>query len=622
MNKIKFLALSLLLGMSLTGCEDVLKENVNPDKAHTNEVSQGLPVLVFYANQQVYDHSEYYIYLSQCLTTMGKSQTGSYAYKSGWEFLSMNRHPQWRRHFYDIGRNGNILIENSKAVNSPNFELIARTIQLQSMQLTTDAFGDMPRTEAYQSNAPKYDTQASIYKYMFDEIEELIKLYEDDNYINNPSNLPVSQSMDRIYAGDLNMWKGLVYAIKARLLLRNIPNIDCSQATCQAIYDAAQKAIDIWRSGDLRYGAWFGNEPRYNFYGGTGEQNAPWSESQPKINSWESRDNQLTSAVPSKFFAVDLLGLLNPGTDNQGVWNANNAYGTDPRLYLLMVPQEGPKTALQPDSKTTMYRCLENNIGAGSTYKQAHYPKLYAGAYAGGNDAYNCLFTMEELYFIQAEAQYWMGNKGRACQLAKEATQWNIQRHLDRFLADNGGLYPGQGNVPNLIAEAAQKRDKQRFENVVTAFLDNIGSSVNPKTLPCTEVGNKRWFFDEANYTLSDLMEQKYIAMYMQPEQYTDMRRYHFSNNRNGYGIGDAKEIIYPTLRRPYNLYSAYWVDGLTEAEKENCWIQRLNYDPETEDKYNRAELERLGAYKNYLWLRKPMIWAEEAGVRKSLTAE
>ena len=176
--------------------------------------------------------------------------------------------------------------------------------------------------------------------------------------------------------------------------------------------------------------------------------------------------------------------------------------------------------------------------------------------------------------------------------------------------------------MPNLIAEAAQKRDKQRFENVVTAFLDNIGSSVNPKTLPCTEVGNKRWFFDEANYTLSDLMEQKYIAMYMQPEQYTDMRRYHFSNNRNGYGIGDAKEIIYPTLRRPYNLYSAYWVDGLTEAEKENCWIQRLNYDPETEDKYNRAELERLGAYKNYLWLRKPMIWAEEAGVRKSLTAE
>lgn len=459
MNKLKYIALSLLLGISLTGCEDVLKDNVNPDKAHTNEPSQALPVLVFYANQSVYDHAEYYIYLSQCLTTMGKSQTGSYAYKSGWEFLSMNRHPQWRRHFYDIGRNGNILIENSRSVNSPNFELIARTIQLMSMQLTTDAFGDMPRTEAYLSNAPKYDTQASIYKYMFEEIDELCKLYEDDNYINNPSNLPISQTMDRIYAGDLKMWKGLVYAIKARLLLRNIPNIDTSAATCQAIYDAAQKAIDIWRSGDLRYGAWFGNEPRYVFSGGTGEQNAPWSESQPKINSWESRANELTSAVPSKFFAVDLLGLLNPGTDNQGTWNRDNGYGTDPRLFLLMVPQSGPKSATV-SSPSVMYRCLENNIGAGSTYKQAHYPKLYAGAYAGGNDAYNCLFTMEELYFIQAEAQYWMGNKARACQLAKEATQHNIERHLERFLADNEGLYPGEGCVPNTNEKVNQTNSR------------------------------------------------------------------------------------------------------------------------------------------------------------------
>ncbi len=620
MNKIKTIALSLLLGMSLAGCEDVLKDNVNPDKAHTNEPGQALPVLVFYANQSVYDHAEYYIYLSQCLTTMGKSQTGSYAYKQGWEFLSMNRHPQWRRHFYDVLANGEDLIKTANEANSPNFVLIARTIELMSMQLATDAFGDMPRTEALQSNAPKYDTQASIYKFMFDEIEELLKLYEDESYTNNPSSLPITQSMDRIYGGDLKMWKGLVYAMKARLLLRNIPNIDTSAATCQAIYDAAQKAIDTWRSGDLRYGAWFGNEPRYNFDGGTGEQNAPWSESQPKINSWESRANELTSAVPSKFFAVDLLGLLNPGTDNQGAWNRDNGYGTDPRLALIMVPQSGPKSAIVT-TPATMYRCLENNIGAGSTYKQAHFPVLYAGAYAGSNKAYNCLFTMEELYFIQAEAEYWMGNKAKACQLAKEATQWNIQRHLDRFLTDNGGLYPGEGNVAS-TQTAVQNRDKLRFEHIVAAFLDNVSSNVTPKTKACTEVGNKRWFFDEANYTLSDLMEQKYIAMYMQPEQFTDMRRYHFSNKRNNYGIGDAQEIVYPTLRRPYNLYSAYWVDGLTEAEKENTWIQRINYDPETEEKYNRKELQRLGAYKNYLWLRKPMIWAEEAGVRTSLTEE
>ena len=47
-----------------------------------------------------------------------------------------------------------------------------------------------------------------------------------------------------------------------------------------------------------------------------------------------------------------------------------------------------------------------------------------------------------------------------------------------------------------------------------------------------------------------------------------------------------------------------------------------MNYDPETEEKYNLGELERLGASKNPQWLRKPMIWAEDYGVVKSLTED
>jgi len=448
MNKIKAISLAVLIGLAATGCEDTLKENVNRDKAHSNTAELGLPVMVFYANQTVYDHAEYYIYLSQCLTTMGKSQTGSYAYKSGWQFLTMNRHPQWRRHFYDIGVNGNELIKNSRNLNSPNYELIARTIMLMSTQLTTDAFGDMPRSEAYLSNSPHYDTQASIYAWMFQECEDLLALYNDPDVVNSPQNQVITQKMDRVYCGDLNKWKGLVQAVKARLLLRNIPNIDRSAATCQKVIDAAQAAIDTWRSGDLLYGEWFGNEPRYVFSGGTGEQNAPWSQAQPKINSWESRDNQLTSAVPSKFFIQDCMGIINPGVElRQGLFDRSNGYGADPRLSLLLVPQNGP-TSASNDRNQVMIRFLENNIGAGSTFKQTHYPNLYAGAYAAGIDAYNPIFTMEELYFIQAEAYYWMGDKVKACELAKEATQWNVQRHLDRYLADNGGLYPVAGNLP------------------------------------------------------------------------------------------------------------------------------------------------------------------------------
>ena len=136
-----------------------------------------------------------------------------------------------------------------------------------STQLTTDAFGDIPRSEAYLSIAPTYDTQASVYAWMMQECDDLIAMYEDPAIINNPDNQELTAKEDRVYGGDLEKWKGLVYAVKARLLLRNIPNVDRSPAMCQKIVDAADAAINQWRKGDIfdyqgGRDAWFGNEPR------------------------------------------------------------------------------------------------------------------------------------------------------------------------------------------------------------------------------------------------------------------------------------------------------------------------------------------------------------------------
>lgn len=618
-----------------------------------NNITKGLPIrpvkggqpkqlgllntLTFYGQQIVYDYAEYNIYLSQCLTTTNKSQTGSLPYKSGWEFMNINRHPQWRRHYLDLGVKAKYIINEARKLNSPNYELIARTIRLLSTQLTTDAFGEMPYSDFYTyhsdltmgyrlgtSEKPKFQDQTTIYKWMFDELDEILAMYEDADIVNCPDNIEITAEDDRIYAGNLSAWKGLAYAIKARLLLRNIPNIDISTSMCQQIIDCTQKAINAWTTGELLYGKWFGNEPRYNFcitnpsdwvQDVAAPDYSPWSQAMPKINSWESRSNDLFSAVPSKFFIQDCMGVINPGDETkQGYYDAGNAYGADPRLCLLFVPNEGPISSSNNASQV-MFRYLENNIGSQSAFNISHYPNLYAGAYAQ-IDGYNPLFTMEELYFIQAEAYYWMGNKSKACQLAKEATTWNIQRHLNRFLADNNGYYPGFGNIA-ATNSAENSTNETRFKRVLTAFLDNTGTAT---TKACDQIGNKHWFFNETEYTLSDLMIQKYIAMYMQPEQWTDLRRYHYSNNRNGYGIGKSNEIIYPTLRRPYNLYEAYWVNGLTEDEKESTWIQRMNYDPQISEIYESEELMRLGAYKDYKWLQKPMIWAEDYGVHKSLT--
>ena len=98
MKKISiYLILVFTVLFSMTSCEKWLDINTSPDNPTTVTVDQILPVVIFYTSQLEYDHAEYGAYLSQCLTTGGRSQTGSYAYKQGWEFLSMNRHPHWLR---------------------------------------------------------------------------------------------------------------------------------------------------------------------------------------------------------------------------------------------------------------------------------------------------------------------------------------------------------------------------------------------------------------------------------------------------------------------------------------------------------------------------------------------
>ena len=236
MNKYKVIILSLLISFMGASCEDWLYDNVNEDAAHEVLPQQVLPVVLFYSAQLQFDHAEYGAYLTQTLTTGGRNQTSSFAYKSGWgDFLTMNRHPQWRRHFYDIGVNAKEIIDEAHEAQAWNLELIGRTLRLMSTQMTTDLFGDMPRSEAYESNSPHYDTQESIYEWMNQEIEELIGMYEDPTYTEAATNIPIDQSIDRVFAGDLNKWKHYTYALKARLLLRKLPNWENNAATCQAL---------------------------------------------------------------------------------------------------------------------------------------------------------------------------------------------------------------------------------------------------------------------------------------------------------------------------------------------------------------------------------------------------
>ena len=556
MNKYKVIILSLLISFMGASCEDWLYDNVNEDAAHEVLPQQVLPVVLFYSAQLQFDHAEYGAYLTQTLTTGGRNQTSSFAYKSGWgDFLTMNRHPQWRRHFYDIGVNAKEIIDEAHEAQAWNLELIGRTLRLMSTQMTTDLFGDMPRSEAYESNSPHYDTQESIYEWMNQEIEELIGMYEDPTYTEAATNIPIDQSIDRVFAGDLNKWKHYTYALKARLLLRKLPNWENNAATCQAIITAVNRALEGWE------------DVLYRFDGGNGAQNSPWGEAFGSTEQgglgWEGRGNMLNSAVPTKYFMENILGVFESHNNLKG-------WAEDPRILAFMSARPGPSGT--SDSGTEM-RYLDTNIGMDVSYKVDNYPTLFpevdgkkVSVYTH-NTGYVPLFLEEELLLIKAEATYWSGDKPTARSLTMQAAEINF----DRF------------NLSSIYGSSYT-----RYRN---NYLGNETGTGNYVTT----------YFPADGFNIGHIMRQKYVCLYLQPEQWTDMRRYNYSCEENG--IQYDNTYVYPGLKRPNNIYEAHWGDD------PKAWINRINYDPETEEKYNKAELERLGAYKNYQWLRKPMIW-------------
>jgi len=348
-----------------------------------------------------------------------------------------------------------------------------------------------------------------------------------------------------------------------------LPNWENTQENCDKIITAVDDALN-----DPSYA-----DAIYKYDGGSTEKNCPWGPAQPKLNlGWaQARDNLLTDAVPSKFLTFALFGSYVTFTQSRG-------YALDPRAEQLMTPRID-------DKSVQTLRYLDNNIGMATSMKITYYPDLYAAQ--GGNpysknNGYILLMSREELLFMKAEAQYWKGDKATSYNTTVDAVKINMAR----------------------VGVTTDTPNKLTYYNRFFQIR-----------LP-----------GETLFTIADLMQQKYVAMYMQPELWNDVRRYNYSSKTNGIAydgqfvytiktchdgsrnVNPANFSVEYSLTRPFNLYDAYWntpeAFGVNAKFSPNAWITRLNYDPETEDKYNRAELERLGAYKNPEWLKKRMIWA------------
>jgi len=151
------------------------------------------------------------------------------------------------------------LITKNTGVGLENEKGIAYVLKAYAYQVATDAFGDVPLTQALQSTGnlnPVYDKQQVVYDSIFMYIDKAMPLLTANSVSPGPQ--------DMIFNGDMSQWVAFANTLKLRAYLR-LSNVDpaTAQAGIAALYQT--KPTFLTEDATITYTTIGGNEnPLYN----------------------------------------------------------------------------------------------------------------------------------------------------------------------------------------------------------------------------------------------------------------------------------------------------------------------------------------------------------------------
>ncbi|MFC0773492.1 SusD/RagB family nutrient-binding outer membrane lipoprotein [Terrimonas alba] len=208
MKKI-ILSISVILLIATTGCKKFIDVNDNPNVPI--DVSEGLilsPVELDIAHtvSTGFDFAVVNHWMQNVALNQPVPNTGTYQLFHG------DMDGDWANVYVTCLNNLQVLIKKAETTGNSNYAGIGKILTALALGTTTDLWGDVPFTEAFQGSAkfkPAYDKQEDVYKSIQDLLDKGIA---DIN--TNKGKSPGSD--DFFYSGDLDKWKKLAYTLKAR----------------------------------------------------------------------------------------------------------------------------------------------------------------------------------------------------------------------------------------------------------------------------------------------------------------------------------------------------------------------------------------------------------------------
>ncbi len=388
-HKIIFAALLAAILLVPTSCDKYLDVNFDPSNP---QVAEGFAILPPVLYQMVRGESFDDRFVGQYIQNWAFITKNNVWDQHGYVPGSDSGGEKWRSHYWSIGKNIDLIIEQATAQEQWDYVGVAKAIRAWSWQTTTDVNGEMILKEAWEPNRYvfDFDDQSLVY-------DEVVRLCEDalaDLGRTDGNVSPASLGRgDLVYKGDREKWIKFVYSTLAR---------NAHRLTNKSNYNP-DKVIEYV---DKSFSS---NADNFNVpHAGTSSSDG---------NFFGPTRNNLRSYRQTGF----ILSLLN-GTVFNGV--------TDPRLSMML--------SASPDG---IYRGVTPTLGDPTNVNNdsTRIPLLWGvspsvtsaaqipGKYIFKDKADHPIVTYAELQFIKAEAAFIKNDKGMALTALKNG----ISAHMD-----------------------------------------------------------------------------------------------------------------------------------------------------------------------------------------------
>jgi len=386
------LIISGLLATALfipTGCDKYLDVNFDPSNP---QVAEGFAILPPMLAQMVRGESFDDRYIGQYVQNWASTAKNNVWDQHGYAPGSDAAGEKWRQHYWSIGKNIDLMIEQATAKQQWDYVGVAKAIRAWSWQTTTDVNGEMILKQAWEPNRYvfDFDTQDLIYQ----EVERLCMDALTDLSRTDGGACEASLGRgDLVYKGKRSQWIRFVYANLAR---------NAHHLTNKGTYNPDKVIEYVDKS-------FTSNADNFNVpHAGTGSADG---------NFFGATRNNLRTYRQTTY----ILNLLN-GTVFNGV--------TDPRLPIML--------SASPDG---VYRGVTPTLGDPTNVNNdpTRIPlvwgvspsvtdaKLIPGKYIFTDKAGHPMITYSEMQFVKAEAAFIKGDKP----MAFDAFKKGIRAHMD-----------------------------------------------------------------------------------------------------------------------------------------------------------------------------------------------